>query len=313
MLSAGSNPTDRILMYLAEIGAGRCTITDDTVVAEPDLDMQQVMLGLLVLHEDLAYASQQRAAAEAMLRGVAEERERLLEDRKQAIQARDQFLAIAAHELRTPLATLALLVDHLVATPGPESPNPPGAASAHGQQLGLLKRQVDRLTALVVQMLDVSRITGGGLQLTPVPIDLRDVVRDVVDRFELEITRRNVSVTVDAPVPVPGAWDAGRVEQVVTNLLSNALKYGEGRPIEISVHGEPARALLVVRDHGVGIPEDEQDKVFGPFARATTARYHPGLGLGLWIVQQIVQASAGRITLDSRVEEGSTFTVELPR
>ena len=313
MQSAGSNPTDRILMYLAEIGAGRCTITDDTVVAEPDLDMQQVMLGLLVLHEDLTYASQQRAEAEAMLRGVAEERERLLEDRKQAVRARDQFLAIAAHELRTPLATLALLVDHLVATLGPESPNPPGAASAHGQQLGLLKRQVDRLTALVVQMLDVSRITGGGLQLTPVPIDLRDVVRDVVDRFEPEISRRNVSVTVDAPVPVPGAWDAGRVEQVVTNLLSNALKYGEGRPIEITVHGEPARALLVVRDHGVGIPEDEQNKVFGPFARATTARYHPGLGLGLWIVQQIVQASAGRITLDSRVEEGSTFTVELPR
>jgi signal transduction histidine kinase len=313
VLSAGSNPTDRILMYLAEIGAGRCTITDDTVVAEPDLDMQQVMLGLLVLHEDLTYASQQRAAAEAMLRGVAEERERLLEDRKQAVRARDQFLAIAAHELRTPLATLALLVDHLVATLGPESPNPPGAASAHGQQLGLVKRQVDRLTVLVVQMLDVSRITGGGLQLTPVPIDLRDVVRDVVDRFEPEITRRNVSVTVDAPVPVPGAWDAGRVEQVVTNLLSNALKYGAGQPIEITVHGEPARALLVVRDHGVGIPEDEQDKVFGPFARATTARYHPGLGLGLWIVQQIVQASAGRITLDSRVEEGSTFTVELPR
>jgi signal transduction histidine kinase len=299
-------------MYLAEIGAGRCTITDDTVVAEPDLDMQQVMLGLLVLHEDLTYASQQRAAAEAMLRGVAEERERLLDDRKQAIQARDQFLAIAAHELRTPLATLALLVDHLVATLGPESPNPAGP-SAHGQQLELLKRQVDRLTALVVQMLDVSRITGGGLQLTPVPIDLRDVVRDVVDRFELEIARRHVSVTVDAPVPVPGAWDAARVEQVVTNLLSNALKYGAGRPIEISVHGEPARALLVVRDHGVGIPEDEQDKVFGPFARATTARYHPGLGLGLWIVQQIVQASAGRITLESRAEEGSTFTVELPR
>lgn len=313
MLWAGSNPTDRILMHLAEIGAGRCSITDDTVVAEPDLDMQQVMLGLLVLYEDLTYAGQQRAAAEAMLRGVAEERERLLEDRRQAIQARDQFLAIAAHELRTPLATLALLVDHLAATLGPESPTLPGAACAHGQQLGLLKRQIDRLTALVVQMLDVSRITAGGLQLTPAPIDLRDVVRDVVNRFELEITRRNVCVTVDAPGPVPGAWDADRVEQVVTNLLSNALKYGAGRPIDISVHGEPTRALLVVRDRGVGIPEDEREKVFGPFARATTSRYHPGLGLGLWIVHQIVEASAGRITLDSRVEEGSTFTVELPR
>ena len=309
---AGSNPTDRILMHLAEIGAGRCTITDDTIVADPDLDMQQILLGLLVLHEDLTHASQQRAAAEAMLKGIAEERERLLEDRKQAIEARDQFLAIAAHELRTPLATLTLLVDHLVATLASGFENPPGPASAHSQQLALLKRQVERLTALVIEMLDVSRITGGGLELVPVPIDLRDVVREVVDRFELEISRRNVSVTVDAPDPVPGVWDA-RVEQVVTNLLSNALKYGAGRPIEISVRGEATRALLVVQDHGVGIPEDEQDKVFGPFARATTARYHPGLGLGLWIAQQIVQASAGRISLDSRIEEGSTFTVELPR
>jgi signal transduction histidine kinase len=307
---AGSNPTDRILMHLAEIGAGRCTITDDTIVADPDLDMQQILLGLLVLHEDLTHASQQRAAAEAMLRSIAEERERLLDDRKQAIEARDQFLAIAAHELRTPLATLTLLVDHLVATLAPGFENPPGAA--HGQQLALLKRQVERLTSLVIEMLDVSRITGNGLDLVPVPIDLRDVVREVVDRFELEIRRRNVRVTVDAPDPVPGAWDA-RVEQVVTNLLSNALKYGAGEPIEVSVRGEATRALLVVRDHGVGIPDAEQDKVFGPFARATTARYHPGLGLGLWIAQQIVQASAGRISLDSRVEEGSTFTVELPR
>lgn len=89
-------------MHLAEIGAGRCTITDDPIVADPDLDMQQILLGLLVLHEDLSHASQQRAAAEAMLRGVAEERERLLEDRKQAIEARDQFLAIAGPRVADP-------------------------------------------------------------------------------------------------------------------------------------------------------------------------------------------------------------------
>jgi signal transduction histidine kinase len=310
---AGSDPTDRILRHLAEIGAGRCTISDDFIVAEPDPDMRQVLLGLLVLHEDLTYASQQRTAAETLLREIAEERARLLEDRKQAIEARDQFLAIAAHELRTPLATLALLVDHLIATVVPLLATPPEAAPIHRQQLALLKRQVDRLTTLVVQMLDVSRITGGGLELVPVPADLRDVVGEVLDRFELEIRRRNVTVTMDAPHAVPGVWDPARVDQVVTNLLSNALNYGEGRPIEVSVRGEARRALLVIRDHGVGIPDDEQGAVFGPFARATTTRYHPGLGLGLWIAQQIVKASAGRISLDSRVAEGSTFTVELPR
>ena len=119
MTWGGSNPTDRILMHLAEIGAGRCTITDDAIVGEPDPDMSQVLLGLLVLHEDLTYTSQQRSEAEARLRAVADERERLLEDRHRAIAARDQFLAVAAHELRTPLATLALLVDHLIATLDP--------------------------------------------------------------------------------------------------------------------------------------------------------------------------------------------------
>ena len=114
----GSNPTDRILMHLAEIGAGRCSITDDSIVAEPDPDMRQVLLGLLVLHEDLSYASQQRTEAEMELRLVAMERERLLEERRQAVEARDHFLAVAAHELRTPLATLTLLVDHLVAIAG---------------------------------------------------------------------------------------------------------------------------------------------------------------------------------------------------
>ena len=308
MLWAGSNPTDRILKHLAEIGAGRCTITEDAIVAEPDPDMSQVLLGLLVLHEDLTYASQQHTEAGARLRAIAEERERLLEDRNRAIEARDQFLAVAAHELRTPIATLKLLVDHLTSALAASA-----ADAASVEQLTLLKRQVERLAVLVVQMLDVSVITSRGLELIPGPLDLREVVRDALARFDLEIRQRQVTATMDAPHPVVGTWDATRVDQVVTNLLSNALKYGAGRPIEISVRGDASHGVVSVRDHGVGIPEDEQAKVFGPFSRATTARYHAGLGLGLWIAQQIVDASGGRISLESRLDEGSTFTVELPR
>jgi signal transduction histidine kinase len=143
-------------------------------------------------------------------------------------------------------------------------------------------------------------------------VDLRDVVREVLERFDLEIQRRHVIVEMNAPEPVRGTWDAARVDQVVTNLVSNALKYGAGRPIEVSVRAEPARAVAVVRDHGIGIPEDEQAIIFGPFARAAAAKHHAGLGLGLWIAQQIVQASGGRISVNSRLAEGSTFTVELP-
>jgi signal transduction histidine kinase len=312
-VSWGSNhPTDRILMHLAEIGAGRCSITDETIVAEPDPDMSQVLVGLLVLYEDLSYASRLRTEAETGLRRALEDRERLLEDRRQAVAARDQFLAVAAHELRTPLTTLVLLVDHLNAS---RSADRIGDAKTEGishQQLAMLKRQVDRLRALVAEMLDVSRITRGNLQLEPGRVDLREVVREVLDRFALEIERRHVIVSVEAPAPVHGTWDAARVDQVVTNLISNALKYGAGRPVEVSVRAGTSWATIVVRDHGVGIPLEEQTAVFGPFARAVATRHHAGLGLGLWIAQQIVHASGGRITLESRPGEGSTFTVELP-
>ena len=308
----GSNPTDRILMHLAEIGAGRCSITDDSIVAEPDPDMRQVLLGLLVLHEDLSYASQQRTEAETALHLVAVERERLLEERREAVEARDHFLAVAAHELRTPLATLTLVVDHLVAMQRTSPTVDSSPMIGQGKQLTMLKRQVERLCALVVEMLDISRITSGSLDLVPGPVDLRDVVREVIDRFDLEIQQRHVAVSVDAPEPVRGFWDAGRLDRVVTNLMANALKYGAGRPVEVSVRVEGSWALVVIRDHGVGIPDEEQRKIFGPFARAVAARHHAGLGLGLWISEQIVLASGGRIKVDSRPEEGSTFTVELP-
>ena len=308
----GSQPTDRILMHLAEIGAGLCSITDEVIVAEPDPDMSQVLMGLLVLYEDLAYASRLRTEAETGLRRALEERERLLEERRQAVAARDQFLAVAAHELRTPLTTLMLLVDHLTASSSADLTGDAKTETVARQQLAMLKRQVDRLRALVAEMLDVSRITRGNLNLEPRSVDLREVVREVLDRFALEIERHQVMVSVDSPAPVHGTWDATRVDQVVTNLVSNALKYGAGHPIEVSVHAGTSRAKIAVRDHGVGIPLEEQAAVFGPFARAVATRHHAGLGLGLWISQQIVHASGGSITLESRPGEGSTFTVELP-
>jgi signal transduction histidine kinase len=309
---SGSNPTDRILKHLAEIGAGRCSITEEAVVAEPDSEMRQVLLGLLVLSEDLSYASQQRTESEMALRLVADERQRLLEERRLAVTARDEFIAVAAHELRTPLTTLTLLIDHLIAPPlRPAAES--GLVPTQIQHLMALKRQVERLTVLAGEMLDVSRITSGrGLGLKPDSVDLRDVALEVISRFDLEIQRRRVTVTIDAPDSVTGIWDAARLDQVVTHLFSNALKYGLGRPIEVSVRAETSCAVLVVRDHGIGIPEDDQAKILGPFAHAVAVKHHEGLGLGLWIAQEILNASGGRIKVDSRPGEGSTFTVELP-
>jgi signal transduction histidine kinase len=299
-------------MHLAEIGAGRCSITEEAVVREPDPEMRQVLLGLLLLSEDLRYESEQRAESETALRLVASERQFLLEDRRRAVAARDEFIAVAAHELRTPLTTLRLLIDHLIAPPL-EPAAEPGAVLVQVKHLVALKRQVERLIVLAGEMLDVSRITSGrGLGLKPGPVDLRDIVLEVISRFDLEIQRRSVTVTIDTPDSVPGSWDAARLDQVVTNLISNALKYGLGRPVEVSVRVEALRAVLVVRDHGIGIAEDEQDRILGPFAHAVAVEHHEGLGLGLWIAREILNASGGRISVHSRPGEGSTFTVELP-
>jgi signal transduction histidine kinase len=307
-----SSLTDRILKHLAEIGAGRCSITEEAVIAEPNPEMRQVLLGLLVLFEDLSYASQQRTESETAMRLVADERQRLLDDRRLAVSARDEFIAVAAHELRTPLTTLTLLIDHLIA-PSLKPTSEPGLVSVQIRHLLALKRQVERLTLLAGEMLDVSRITsGGGLALKPGPVDLRDLVLEVIGRFDLEIRRRRITVTLDAPDSVVGVWDAARLDQVITHLLSNALKYGLGHPIEVSVRAAKSRALLVVRDHGIGIPEEEQAKILGPFAHAVAITHHEGLGLGLWIAREILTASGGRINVVSRPGEGSTFTVELP-
>jgi signal transduction histidine kinase len=309
--SAAETATDRILSHLSEIGAGKCTITEEAIVQERDPNMSQILLGLLVLHEDLAYERKLRDQAQAAQLVVVNERERLLEELEKAVAARDQFLALASHELRTPLSTMTLLVDNFVETVTVAGSGKPAALIP--QHLSMLKRQVERLGTLVLEMLAVSKITGGGLDLVPAAVDLAAIVREVVERFGLEIERRHVTVEMHAGLPVVGMWDGARLDQVVTNLLSNALKFGAGRPVEISVRSEADRAVLIVRDRGIGIAPQIQSKIFGPFSGAVSSRHHAGLGLGLWITHQIVRASGGSIAVESRPDEGSTFTVELPR
>jgi signal transduction histidine kinase len=307
-----SRETNRILFHLAEIGAGRSSVTEEEIVAQENPQMSQILLGLLVLAEDLDYARRKRDEAEAARAVEARERERLLVEVREAVSSRDRFLAVASHELRTPVSTLLLLVDNLGVVAGSSEA---GVVPAEllARHLTTLRRQVDRLTSLVAQMLDVSRITGAGLELNPTPTDLTAIVREAVDRFELECHRRGVTVRLEAGGPIEGMWDGPRLDQVVTNLVSNALKYGAGQPVDVSVRAEPGRAVVQVHDRGPGIPEEEREKIFAPFARAVATRHHAGIGLGLWITRQIVQASGGTVRVDGRTGEGSTFTVELPR
>lgn len=226
------------------------------------------------------------------------------EELKQAIRARDDFLSIASHELRTPLTALKLRVQTLQRT----EQLPPDLK----KKVDSAARQTDRLERLIDNLLDVSRVTTGHLQLEPEPIDLAETVRDVADRLRDEAAVSGSELEVNAPDALAGTWDRMRLEQVLTNLISNAIKYGAGQPIRVSLERKGDSARLVVSDSGIGIAETDLERIFGQFERATQRPKSGGLGMGLYIAQQIVVAHGGTISVSSRPGEGAAFNVELP-
>jgi signal transduction histidine kinase len=184
------------------------------------------------------------------------------------------------------------------------------------RRLGTIRRQIVRLEQLVEALLDVSRLMEGRLHLAPEEVDLGAVATDTVDALSETATHAGSTINLHCASGVTGRWDRLRIGQVITNLVSNAIKFGRGHPIDVDVevdaNGERA-ACLRVHDCGIGIPSEQRTRIFDRFERAPAERHYPGLGLGLWIAKQIVDASRGTITVDSEVGVGSTFTVRLPR
>ncbi|HVZ73171.1 MAG TPA: ATP-binding protein [Polyangia bacterium] len=242
---------------------------------------------------------------------IERERGRLVRELEEAIVARDDFLSIASHELRTPLTPIRLTVQRLRRKGvGPAAPMPKALAT----QLETMERQVGRLDTLINELLDVSRITVGRMDLEVSEFDLCALVREVVARFQQELDWGGHDVTVDLGAPTMGAWDRLRLDQVVSNLLSNAMKYGgERKKIEIAVADTGPTVSVSIRDHGLGISPEDQERIFDRFERLISVRHFGGFGLGLWIVRQIAEAHGGRVRVDSAPGVGSTFTVEIPR
>jgi PAS domain S-box-containing protein len=234
-----------------------------------------------------------------------------LEQAEESLRMRDEFLSITSHELKTPLTALQMQVDSLLRLLQPGAAGPPAATRIAGKAEAI-RRASARLTALIDQLLDLTRITAGRLALERTDVDLAALVRAVAADFHDEAERAGSELVVRAGEPVFGRWDAMRVEQIVTNLLANALKYGQRRPVELVVERADDGARLAVRDHGIGIAPEHQARIFDRFERFVSARNYSGFGLGLWIVGQIVEAHGGRIRVASAPGEGSTFTVELP-
>ncbi|WNG58345.1 PAS domain-containing protein [Archangium gephyra] len=239
---------------------------------------------------------------------------RLYREARRAVKLRDDFLSVASHELKTPLTPLNLKLTALFRELQPWEREAWAIRFQH--HLEMARRQVHKMTTLINALLDISHLSQGELALRLEQTDLGELLREVTDWFAPEAARAGSELHVEGEAHVRGRWDRLRLEQVITNLLSNAIRYGAGRPIHVRTEAEGDRVRLVVRDQGAGIPPEAQARLFdkfGKFERSPSERHAGGLGLGLYITRRLVEALGGHIRMESRLGEGSTFTVELPR
>lgn len=245
--------------------------------------------------------------------GVAtnvDEQQRQAAALRDALAARDTFLSVASHELRTPLTPLSLKLEMLAREARALLPSP--FAQRVIGYTDATRRQVTRLSSLVSDLLDVSRIAAGRFTVEREPVDLAAVVREVVARFEPQAHRAGSRLTLEAPEHLEGESDRLRFDQVVTNLVDNAIKYGDGKPIHIRLDSDPGWAVLTVVDEGIGIDPAKLDIIFGRYERAVSERHYGGLGLGLYISRTVVEGMGGSVSASSERGAGATFEVRLP-
>lgn len=227
-----------------------------------------------------------------------------------ALSLREEFISLASHELKTPLTSMKLqteMASRLINGKGgiysrPFEPN---------KVLETFDFQIKHLTRIVDNMLDISRIQNGKLEIELVTTDLKFLVENLVNRFKEIHLAKGIELSVHADESVVGNWDAFRIEQVILNLITNAVKYGQGKPIAITIKKNGEWAFVMVKDHGIGIHLEDQTKIFKRFERAVSREFS-GLGLGLYISNQIMQAHSGTIVVESELGKGSIFTVQLP-
>jgi PAS domain S-box-containing protein len=236
----------------------------------------------------------------------AQEERLRLAHAEEAIRLRDEFLSIASHELRTPLTALQLQLESLEEAAS-------GSSSKVMNKVTGAVRSTQRLGVLIDSLLDVSRIATGQLDLHPEAMDLGASTILLLDGLRDAAERSGSQLTFVAPEQaVRGEWDRVRIDQLLMNLVANAIKYGAGRPVEVTLHQEDSFAVLTVRDHGPGISPEDMKRIFERFERATSMRNYGGFGLGLYVAREVARAHGGSIDVQNLADGGACFTVRLP-
>ena len=256
-------------------------------------------VGFIISIKDIT--ERNKTQEERMLRLAAES----------ALRERDDFLSMASHELRSPLAALKLHVQTI--REELKSGDLERATARLPERLDRVQKQADRVEELISRLMNVSVIAAGQIRLMPEETDLSTLASAVIAELSEASQQANCEISLRKLAPVVGRWSPGHIEEVIRNLLHNALKFGRGKPIEVEVGGDRARAWVSVTDHGIGIAAADKERIFERFQRAVNPRNYGGFGLGLWISRQLVNASGGEISVRSEPGHGATFTVSLPR
>jgi signal transduction histidine kinase len=302
---SGGPTIDQLFEAVARAASG---IRGTRLELSPDLDLEDPLtrLGyaLNILLSDLEFRHTQ---AENALKEFLDERTRSLRQSEEAVRLRDDFLAIVAHELNTPLTSLQLAVQGLrkgMLTMPPDKVE---------QALALAEQQTGTMRKLVDQILEVASFTAlGRAPLRREDTELSRIISEAAEQLEGQLQKAGCRLNVLINGNVVGRWDRDRLLRVVLNLLGNALKFGPGKPIDVTVSEDQGVARIMVRDYGIGIAADSLPHIFGRFERGVPVHHYGGLGLGLFIVAEIVRAHGGSVHVDSRFGEGATFIVELP-
>ncbi len=242
------------------------------------------------------------------LEEIARENERLYEEAKTAVKMRDEFFSIASHELKTPITSIGLQLQLLSRELHQENIDIDKARLAADKLITMGRR----LTNLEDVLMDMTKIRLGKLEIEPRPSDLTMIAQDVVREISPVAARAGSTIDLQAAESITGIFDPIRLGQVITNLINNAIKYGDGSLIEVSLRKSGQDAEISVRDHGPGIPEEKRKRIFERFERGNEDAGIAGLGLGLYISKEIAEAHGGKITLHTEVGKGSEFTVRIP-